>query len=100
MTVSRPPVSPSCDHRLTPPSSSRPAWRRVRSAGGRRTCTANTSGSLVAGSGSSGVVGSGDGTDDEDEGAGLGAGVLSVGVEQATRSSSNPTPTAALITSR
>jgi hypothetical protein len=46
------------------------------------------------------VVGSGEGSDDEDEGAGLGAGVLFVGVEQATRSSDNPTPTAALITSR
>ena len=54
---------------------------------------------MVAGSGSSGVVGSGVGTD-EDEGAGLGAGVLSVGVEQAARSSRNPVPTAALITSR
>ncbi len=82
-----------------PPSSSSPAWRRVRSAGGRRTCTANTSGSVVGGSGSSEVVGSGVGTD-EDEGAGLGAGVLSVGVEQAARSSRNPVPTAALITSR
>ena len=39
-------------------------------------------------------------SDDEEEGAALGAGVLSVGVEQATRSSNNPTPTAALTTSR
>ena len=72
----------------------------MRSAGGRRTCTANTSGSVVAGSGSAGVVGSGDGTDDEDAGAGLAAGVLSVGVEQATQEQQHPVPTAALITSR
>jgi hypothetical protein len=71
----------------------------VRSADGRRTWTANTNGSDVGGSGSAEVVGSGEGTD-RDEGAGPGAGVLSVGVEQATRSSRHPVATAALITSR
>ena len=101
VTVSRPPGSPSCFHRVTPPSSNRPTCRWLRSAGGRRTCTAMTSGSVVGGSGSS-VVGLGGGAEDDADvdGDGVGAGSLSAGLEQAASSSSTPTPAAALIPPR